>query len=258
LSVLVDDLTTCINQVPIARHISIDAREGEFIGLIGPNGSGKSTILKSIYRALPHQSGTVSIDDRDISSLSAKGLAKQMAVVSQEGALSFDFTVEEMVLMGRAPHKKWFDLDSQSDRDIVDHALMQVGLIDKRERGFATLSGGEKQRVLIARAISQQAKILILDEPTNHLDIHHQLQVMDLAKSLQLTVISALHDLNIAATYCNRIYVVQDGQIIRSGTPEEVLTAEMLATVFQVNAEIERHPKTGHIHITYLSAFPTR
>ncbi|BAQ09705.1 cobalmin/iron-siderophore abc transporter atpase [Bacillus sp. OxB-1] len=256
MSVLVDDLTTCINQIPIARHISIDAREGEFIGIIGPNGSGKSTILKSIYRALPHQSGTISIADRDISTLSAKSLAKQMAVVSQEGALSFDFTVEEMVLMGRAPHKKWFDLDSQSDRDIVDHALMQVGLIDKRERGFATLSGGEKQRALIARAISQQAKILILDEPTNHLDIHHQLQVMDLAKSLQLTVISALHDLNIAATYCNRIYVVQDGQIVRSGTPEEVLTAEMLATVFQVNAEIEQHPKTGHIHITYLSAFP--
>lgn len=254
MNILVDDVTTHINKIPVARNISLEVHEGEFIGIIGPNGSGKSTILKSMYRALPYQSGIIYIDNKDFASLSAKESAKQMAVVSQEGSASFDFTVEEMVFMGRAPHKKWFDADSTDDKEIVKNALEQVGLFDKKTRGFSTLSGGEKQRVLIARAISQQANILILDEPTNHLDIHHQLQVMDLAKSLNLTVIAALHDLNIAATYCDRIYVVHDGVIVRSGTAMDVLTEEMLRAIFNVNADVTMHPKTGNVHLTYLSA----
>ncbi|WP_257351413.1 ABC transporter ATP-binding protein [Pseudalkalibacillus decolorationis] len=247
----VDRLSTQIGAQRIINDINMEIEQGAFVGVIGPNGSGKSTILKNIYRLLKPDSGVITINDEDIAKMSSREVAQKMAVVSQETAVQFDFSVKEIVFMGRSPHKGWLDPDTDTDRKIVDYALKRVGLNGYSNKSFLSLSGGEKQRVLIARAIAQQANIYILDEPTNHLDIHHQLQVMDIAKNLEITVLAALHDINLAAYYCDKLYVVQNGSIVASGMPEEVLTESLLMEVFRVHSNIEIHTVTGKVHVTF-------
>lgn len=250
----VDGVSFSMQGKRIISDIDLQAKPGEFVGIIGPNGSGKSTLLKNIYRVNKPEYGKITLDHEDIYELSAKKTAQKMAVVSQESSGLFDFSVRELVLMGRAPHKKMMESDTTEDGHIADEALQKVGLTDYSDRSITTLSGGEKQRVMIARALAQQAKVLVLDEPTNHLDVHHQLQLMDLVKKLNITVITALHDLNIASSYCDRIYVMKDGEIVKSGSPEEVLEEETLQEVFRVNTSIIKHPITGKTHITFLSS----
>jgi len=237
----------------ILHEVSMQIREQQFVGLIGPNGSGKSTLLKNMYRLLKPENGTVLLNEQDIFKQSSKNIAKNLAVVSQETPVLFDFTVHDLVSMGRTPHKKLLELDQERDFQIVKDALNQTGITHLEKRSFGSLSGGEKKRVMVARALAQQAQILILDEPTNHLDIQHQLQLMDLIQTLHLTVVAALHDLNIAAMYCDQIYVLQQGQIVCSGTPEEVLTPALLQDVFGVYADIQTHPLTGKPYLTYVS-----
>jgi len=237
----------------ILHEVSMQIREQQFVGLIGPNGSGKSTLLKNMYRLLKPEHGTVLLNEQDIFKQSSKNIAKNLAVVSQETPVLFDFTVHDLVSMGRTPHKKLLELDQERDFQIVKDALNQTGITHLEKRSFGSLSGGEKKRVMVARALAQQAQILILDEPTNHLDIQHQLQLMDLIQTLHLTVVAALHDLNIAAMYCDQIYVLQQGQIVCSGTPEEVLTPALLQDVFGVYADIQTHPLTGKPYLTYVS-----
>jgi len=237
----------------ILHEVSMQIREQQFVGLIGPNGSGKSTLLKNMYRLLKPENGTVLLNEQDIFKQSSKNIAKNLAVVSQETPVLFDFTVHDLVSMGRTPHKKLLELDQERDFQIVKDALNQTGITHLEKRSFGSLSGGEKKRVMVARALAQQAQILILDEPTNHLDIQHQLQLMDLIQTLHLTVVAALHDLNIAAMYCDQIYVLQKGQIVCSGTPEEVLTPALLQDVFGVYADIQTHPITGKPYLTYVS-----
>jgi len=237
----------------ILHEVSMQIREQQFVGLIGPNGSGKSTLLKNMYRLLKPEHGTVLLNEQDIFKQSSKNIAKNLAVVSQETPVLFDFTVHDLVSMGRTPHKKLLELDQERDFQIVKDALNQTGITHLEKRSFGSLSGGEKKRVMVARALAQQAQILILDEPTNHLDIQHQLQLMDLIQTLHLTVVAALHDLNIAAMYCDQIYVLQKGQIVCSGTPEEVLTPALLQDVFGVYADIQTHPLTGKPYLTYVS-----
>jgi len=237
----------------ILHEVSMQIREQQFVGLIGPNGSGKSTLLKNMYRLLKPENGTVLLNEQDIFKQSSKNIAKNLAVVSQETPVLFDFTVHDLVSMGRTPHKKLLELDQERDFQIVKDALNQTGITHLEKRSFSSLSGGEKKRVMVARALAQQAQILILDEPTNHLDIQHQLQLMDLIQTLHLTVVAALHDLNIAAMYCDQIYVLQQGQIVCSGTPEEVLTPALLQDVFGVYADIQTHPITGKPYLTYVS-----
>jgi len=242
-----------IHDQRILHEVSIQIREKQFVGLIGPNGSGKSTLLKNMYRLLKPENGTVLLNEQDIFKQSSKNIAKNLAVVSQETPVLFDFTVHDLVSMGRTPHKKLLELDQERDFQIVKDALNQTGITHLEKRSFGSLSGGEKKRVMVARALAQQAQILILDEPTNHLDIQHQLQLMDLIQTLHLTVVAALHDLNIAAMYCDQIYVLQKGQIVCSGTPEEVLTPALLQDVFGVYADIQTHPLTGKPYLTYVS-----
>lgn len=225
----------------------------EFVGLIGPNGSGKSTLLKSVYRILKPDAGLITLDHQEVYRLSAKKTARKMAVVSQESPVVFDFTVKEMVLMGRFPQKHFLESDTAEDMEMMERALSQVGMLEFRDRSFMSLSGGEKQRVMIARALAQQTKILVLDEPTNHLDVHHQIQLMDLVKTLNVTVLAALHDLNLAAYYCDRLYVIDSGKIVASGKPEDILTEDLLRDVFHVSTDIFIHPLTEKVHITYLS-----
>ncbi|WP_130859571.1 ABC transporter ATP-binding protein [Gracilibacillus phocaeensis] len=241
----------------ILKSVNVDVYHGEFIGIIGPNGSGKTTLLKNIYRSLKPDSGVCYIDGVDYRTIKVKELAKRLGVIGQENTLPFDFTVEEIVAMGRSPHKKLLEPDTSNDAQIIRNALDRVELQDKRQHPFLQLSGGEKQRVLLARVLAQQTDFLLLDEPTNHLDIYHQMKLFDLIKGLGTTVFSAIHDLNMAALYCDRIYVLHHGIIYQSGKPEDILTENLLQEVFQVQVDITPHPITKKPLITFLPAHIT-
>jgi iron complex transport system ATP-binding protein len=250
----VEELTFSYGGKNAVDHVSLQVNEGEFIGLIGPNGSGKSTILKNIYRALKPDSGNILLDGENLLAMNHKKSALKLAVVGQENEVPFDFLVEEIVAMGRTPHKKLFDADNTHDKEMVSHALWHLGMDGMAKRNYLSLSGGEKQRVMIARAIAQESDFFILDEPTNHLDISYQMQIFDFIKRLKVTVLSAIHDLNMAALYCDRIYVLKEGKVILSGTPEEVFTAENIYGVYGVRSVVEKHPVTGKMAITFLPA----
>ena len=236
----------------IIEDINLNVKKGEFVGIIGPNGSGKSTILKNIYRALDPASGTAFLDGENIYKMSYKAMATKVGVVGQENYVPFDFKVEDIVAMGRSPHKKLFDGDTKADKEIVMAALDKIGMKHMAKRNYQHLSGGEKQRVIIARVLAQQTDFLILDEPTNHLDIGYQLSIFDLVKNLGVTVLSAIHDLNIAALYCDRIYILKQGKLYASGTPEELLTSKTIREVYGINADVIIHPVTQKVNITYL------
>lgn len=250
----IEDLTFAYSSKDIINEVNISVKKGEFVGLIGPNGSGKSTVLKNLYRALDPDRGSVHLDGQNLFKMSHKASAEKIGVVGQENMVPFDFKVEEIVAMGRSPHKKLFDPDTKKDHEIVMHALEHLGMADVAKRSYLNLSGGEKQRVLIARVIAQETDFLILDEPTNHLDISYQLQIFDLVKRLEVTVLSAIHDLNMAAMYCDRIYVLKDGKIFFSGTPEEVLTVQLIREVYGIEADVKTHPVTKKMAITFLPA----
>ena len=251
MNVLAEKICLSYGAGEILKSVSIGAENKEFVGVIGPNGSGKSTLLKCIYRILKPDAGCVMLDGYKLHEMSYKSSAKKMAVVAQHNYYNFDFSTREVVLMGRSPHKKAMERDNAEDYAIVDAALHTVGMSGFSDRSFSTLSGGEQQRVILARALAQQTPCLILDEPTNHLDITHQLQLLKIIKSLNVTVISAIHDLNIAAMFCDRIYVLKDGIIVANGSPREVLTRELIREVYQVESEIVEDSK-GSMHILFL------
>ena len=185
-----------------------------------------------------------------ISTMSVKESAKKLAVVAQHNYYNFDFSVRDVVLMGRSPHKKTLERDNAQDFRIVEEALTKVGMLHFAERSFSTLSGGEQQRVILARALAQQTPCLILDEPTNHLDIKYQLQLMDLVRGLDRTVITAVHDLNIAAMYCDWLYAVKDGRVLGQGTPQALLTPEFIRQVYEVEAEVSTD-RNGMLRVLY-------
>ncbi len=248
----VKDLSFQYNQEQTLEHLNLHVDAQSFVGIIGPNGSGKSTLLKNIYRVLKPDQGVILLNDEFLNQMNYKKSSQLMSVVGQEHEIAFDFKVEEIVKMGRTPYKRLFELDNQEDQEAVSKALKQVGLSHLAKKNYTELSGGEKQRVLLARAICQNAEILILDEPTNHLDIYYQLQIFHLIKSLGLTVLSAVHDLNIASQYCDYIYVLKDGKVYDSGKPEEILTSQMIYDVFHVFSDVCIHPLTQKPHITFL------
>ncbi|MGI5935287.1 MAG: ABC transporter ATP-binding protein [Oscillospiraceae bacterium] len=232
--------------------ISLEVERGEFVGLIGPNGSGKSTLLKALYRAIQPDGGAATLDGQDLLSMSSKKVARHVSVLGQENCIPFGFTVEEIVAMGRTPYKKLFEGDSPDDRWMVNNALEHLGMEKMAGRNFLHLSGGEKQRVLLARVIAQDTDFIILDEPTNHLDVGYQIQIFDLVKRLDATVLAAMHDLNMAASYCDRIYAIKDGKIYASGTPEEVLTPENIFELYGVHAVVTRQEFTGLLNVSFL------
>ncbi len=236
----------------IVDDISLRVADGQLVGLLGPNGSGKSTLLRMIYRLLRPTAGVVALDDRDVWRLSARDAARSMAVLAQENSSDFDFSVREIAIMGRTPHKRMFDADTDEDRRLVDRALIRVGAADLADRRFQTLSGGEKQRVLMARALVQQAQVLVLDEPTNHLDIRYQFEIMTLIRTLGVTTIAALHELNLAAHYCDRVHLIDAGRSVASGIPAEVLTPALIHQVYGVRAEVSVAPDSGKPRISFI------
>ncbi|WP_342513643.1 ABC transporter ATP-binding protein [Sporosarcina sp. FSL K6-1522] len=247
----VEEISFLVADKQILHDISFSLEQGTFIGIIGPNGSGKSTMLKIIYRYLKQTSGIVTLYEKDLVQITQKQLAQEMAVVSQETPVLFDFTVHDLVMMGRTPYKQWLAKDSKEDFAIVEESMRLANVQHLKDRTFGQLSGGEKKRVMLARALAQQAKILILDEPTNHLDIEHQLQLMDLVKGLPITIVAALHDLNLAASYCDELLVMKDGALFMKGTPEQVLTEETMRQVFQIQVGISKNPFTQKLHLFF-------
>lgn len=238
----------------LIHGISLEIPEGSFVGLIGPNGCGKSTLLKTVYRVNKASHGAVYISGRDTEQMSDREVAKQMAVVTQENDINFDFTVMEMMMIGRYAHRSLLENRDAHDEDLCRRALQYVGMQDFEKRSFLTLSGGEKQRVLIASALSRNTKLVVLDEPTNHLDVGYQFQIMDLMRGQKdITVFSSIHDMNIAMEYCDYIIAMKDGEIVSVGTPEQVLTAELLSDLFRVRTKICR-TETGESFIRYLGA----
>ena len=235
------------------RDASLHVAAGEFVGLIGPNGSGKTSLLRCDWRFNKPESGEVRLDHQNVWKQSSRWCAQRIAVVLQEFPDAFGLTVEEVVAMGRTPHKGLFDGDTFEDRDLINQALESVGLKGFEDHGFVTLSGGEKQRVILARALAQQPQLLILDEPTNHLDPRYQLELLQLVTRLNIGTLASIHDLNLAAAFCDRLYVINHGRIVASGTPKAVLTAALLRNVFGVEALIDEHPLHGYPRITWIT-----
>lgn len=248
----VKNLDFSIDKKEILKDISFEIPKGAFVGIIGPNGSGKSTILKNIYRLYKPNSGQITLDNKNLLNMKDKECAKEIAVLAQESNSQFDFTVEQIVKMGRYPYKSVFEDYSKKDLDMVNDMLKRVGLEDYVERSFSKLSGGEKQRTLIARALVQDTDFLILDEPTNHLDIGYQIQLMDLVKSLNITTLSAIHDMNIASMYCDYLIVMKDGKIKKCGSVKEVITKEMLKETFGVNAYVGVNPINNKLQVSFM------
>lgn len=238
MEIRTDALHAMLGGTEILHGIDFTAGDRSLVGVIGPNGSGKSTLLKCIYRVLKPSEGAVFVDGQPLSEYRVRDSAKKIAVLAQHNFYNFEFTVQDVVLMGRAPHKRALERDSAADFKIVHEAMERVGVAPLHDRLFSTLSGGEQQRVLLARALAQQTPCLILDEPTNHLDIKYQLELLDLVRSLDRTVIAAIHDLNIAAMYCDTIFVMQSGRIVAAGAPRDVLTRSLIRSVYEVDADV--------------------
>lgn len=250
----IDEVTIEAAGARLVDGVRLAADSGAFVGLVGPNGSGKSTLLRSVYRALRPAGGVVRLNGDDLHAMEPRAAARVLAALPQESSAEFDFTVAEVVAMGRLPHR---DRTAAADREICDRAMERTGVAHLAGRGFLSLSGGEKQRVLIARALAQQPRVLVLDEPTNHLDISHQLEILSLVRDSGLTVLAALHDLNLAAAHCDVLHVIAGGRIVASGPPHDVLGPELLAEVFGVRAHPVRHPETGTVQLLFDLLPPT-
>ncbi|QLY27903.1 ABC transporter ATP-binding protein [Nocardia huaxiensis] len=233
----------------VLAEIGLLAENGTTVGLIGPNGSGKSTLLRVIHRALRPRAGSVLIDDTPVTELRGRRLAAHLAVVTQDAPTDAPITVTDMVLLGRSPWASAFQGYSHADYTTAATALARVGARHLADRPFAALSGGERQRVLIARALAQQAAHLLLDEPTNHLDIHYQHELLSLVRGLDVTTLVVLHDLNLAARYCDSLILLDGGRIAAAGSVAEVLTPEVLEPVYRVR--VERHHALGALHLIF-------
>jgi len=238
----------------VLQDVTLDLRPGELVVVIGPNGSGKSTLIRALCRTLRPKAGVVLLDDLDLYlATSARKAARRIGVVPQETTIAFEFNVREVVAMGRAPHQPAFSFGvSETDRDIaaIDEAMRRADVpLEFESRPISTLSGGERQRVLVARALAQEAEVLLLDEPTAALDLRHENEIMAwlsrLVREEKRIVLAALHDLNLAAQYADRIVVLCAGRIAAMGTPDEALTEEIIAQVYGVNVLARRHPLTG-------------
>ena len=251
MSVVAKNLTWGVKRKTIVSDVSLTVAPGETLGLIGPNGSGKSSLLRLLAGLKKPLSGRIEINGQDVAQVSRKELSRQVAFVQQSAATDTNVTVRDVVRLGRTPHRSALGGWSQADEAAVAHALESVDMIARRAQPWQTLSGGERQRVHIARALAQTPQVMFLDEPTNHLDIHHQIEILRMVRNLDLTSVIALHDLNLAAMFCDRIVVLEAGTVRACGTPDAVLTQTILREVFRVTAHVSRSPNAGRPHIRF-------
>lgn len=243
----INNLSYRIKDINILNDISFRANKNKFIGIVGTNGSGKTTMLKHLYNALIPMKKTVYINGKELEKYSQNEIAQNLSVMKQENNSDFDYKVIDIVLMGRLPYKKSFEDYSSFDYEMSMNNLEKLGMKEFCNRNYNSLSGGEKQRVLIARALTQDTEIMILDEPTNHLDIYYQIFLMEVLKNISMTVISVFHNLNLAAKYCDEIYVLKNGRIITGGSPEDVITSSMIKEVFHLDSKIIEDGKERYV-----------
>lgn len=250
----INNLTTGYKEKPILKEVSLSMKSSDFVGIIGPNGSGKSTLIRAITRILEPWKGGIKLKNEPINKLSRNEIGKATAVVPQDTFISFPYSAWDIVMMGRTPYLGRFENPGEKDKDIAESAMKSTNTYNFRDRKVKELSGGELQRVIVARALTQQPDILLLDEATSHLDIGHKIQMMDLIKdknkSGELGVLSVHHNLNLAARYCDEIILLDEGKIHASGRPEDVLTKPHLRAVYGVEAEVHENPKDGSLYIT--------
>jgi iron complex transport system ATP-binding protein len=244
----VTDIAFGYTERPLFDGLTLTVDEGEFVGLVGPNGSGKTTFLNLLTRVLTASRGSISVDGRDIEAYSARALARKMAVVPQESSIIFPFSVAEVVLMGRAPHVKSV-LEKEEDLQIATEAMTMTGVNHLASRAVTHLSGGERQGVIIARALAQRPSILLLDEPTAFLDIKHQVDIYDILTKLNrergMTIVAVSHDLNLASHYCQRVLVFKEGRLMFDGPPHEAITADTISNVYGVRVTVRTDSRTG-------------
>ncbi|MDT0328355.1 ABC transporter ATP-binding protein [Nocardiopsis lambiniae] len=246
-----DGLTVALDGTTLVHSLDLDVADGSVVGLIGPNGSGKSTALRCVYRALRPSGGTVRVGGDDLADLRPREGARRVAALTQENGSDLDFTVAEIVALGRVPHQRGNGPLTARERELCEHAMDSMDVAHLAHRGVLTLSGGERQRVLMARALVQEPRVLVLDEPTNHLDVRHQIHLLSLLRGLGVTTLVVLHDLNLAAAACDRIGVLEEGRLVATGPPAEVLTPELIRDVFGVEATVVAHPLTGDPQLLY-------
>jgi len=242
----------------VLSGISLGIDRGASVGLLGPNGSGKTTLLRLMSGILEPTAGAVSIEGEPISAVSRRDLARRIAVVPQETRATFDFTALEMVLMGRYPHLGPFELEGPADVEIARAAMRATGTDTLEDRLFATLSGGEKQRVVIAAALAQSSEMLLLDEPTTALDLRYQFEVLAVLKRLNqergATLVVSTHDLNLAAALCQQVVLLKNGRVLASGPTSDTLTADNIRALYEVDADVQFHPRAGHLTVVPIAS----
>lgn len=251
----VDGLSVALGGRSVLRDVSFSVAAGSWVGLLGPNGSGKTTLLRAMSGVIPFR-GSVELDGRALHAWRPQALARRLAFVRQAVPLSFDFNVEDLVLLGRAPHKRWLEAYTEHDRALLRHALAEVELEGFGHRSVLSLSGGEAQRVFLAQSFVQEAPLLFLDEPTAHLDVHHQFEFMEHVRALVAagrTVVAVFHDLELAARYADQLLVLHDGRLVATGSPHDVLKPDLIASVFRMRAECFT-AADGALRIHYLGS----
>ncbi len=240
------------NSVAAVKDVDLDVASGTCCALIGPNGSGKSTLLRIVSGILRPKTGTIKLDGTPIHQLSARNVARHLAMVEQERTIGFDFSVREVVALGRVPHRSRFAKESAADVRAIDRAMALADVCSLAERSIRAISGGERQRVHLAMALAQEPAILLLDEPTTYLDLRHQTQFMSIVRQRAregMTVLVAIHDLTMAAQVTDRMVLMDHGQAIVAGTPFDVLTAQNVRNVFGIDAIVEKHPLLGSTYV---------
>ena len=252
------DVRFSYNSTEVLRGVTFEVRSGEVLGIVGPNGCGKTTLLRCLNNVLSPKGGVVLIDGQPVSFLTRKDIARKIGRIPQHFTTSFSFSVLDVVLMGREPHLNGLGEEAEQDLNIAENAMEWTSILHLADRSIGELSGGEMQRVIIARALTQQPQILLMDEPTSHLDIKHQLEILQLTQRLtnerNLITLLVSHDLNMAARYCDKLVVLNQGKIAAAGPAKDVLTPDLVREVYQVDAVVYHHPLTGCVAIDYLSS----
>ncbi|MEH8017648.1 ABC transporter ATP-binding protein [Rheinheimera muenzenbergensis] len=239
-----------LSDTRVLQDINFALQDGEFIGIIGPNGAGKTSLLRLVQRTLAPSAGQITLQHKALDNYTATELARTVAVVNQTTLPLFALTAEQVAAMGLLPHKSWFEQNTSHDIAIVSRALAKVGLAAKAGQQVDTLSGGELQRLFIARALVQQPRLLLLDEPTNHLDVKYQHQVLQLTQQLGVAVLACLHDLNLAAWYCDKLLLLDQGRQVIFGSPQQVLQPDILQRVFDLPCQI--HQQHGQLQVSFM------
>jgi iron complex transport system ATP-binding protein len=241
----------------VIKDVSLEITKGDFLGIIGPNGCGKTTLLRLASRVLTPQRGSITLQGKNIAAMPLKEFCQETAFVGQDTSISFPFTVFEIVLLGRIPYLRRWQGETKRDIAIAENALILTDIAQLKQKRIDELSSGERQRVIIAKALAQQPSLLFLDEPTAHLDIGHQIQVLDLLKKLNeqksLTIVIVLHDLNLASAYCNRLILLDKGRVFKTGVPSEVLTYQNIEAVYKTLVVVENNPVNRKPHVFLVS-----